>query len=184
MPKLMVAQMTEPISDFNTFFVAISPILGSAFLKKVGEKHSNPWPIIGDFSNGKNILKGQDCLQTSVELAGETEEGYLLLTSFVPPVKPNMTYLIPAMNIPVVADTMNNFQMIMPAGVDKFNIQYGREFFQISALVARADGKLLNASMINRLTLKLQVNCDSNYQHCQTETPYTEERRLKLLMLP
>ena len=52
MPKLTVAQMTEPISDFNTFFVAISGLLGSSTLKKVGDKYSNSWQIFGDFSNG------------------------------------------------------------------------------------------------------------------------------------
>jgi uncharacterized protein len=184
MPKLTVAQMTEPISDFNTFFVAISGLPGSSTLKKVGDKYSNPWPVIGDFSNGKNILKGQDCLQTSVDLTGVTKEAYTLLTSFMPPAKPNLTYVTAAVDTPVVADTMNNFQMVMPAGGDKFSFQYGREFFQINSVVARDDGKLLSATMSNLLTLKLQVNCDSVYQHCQTKMPYSEERKLTLTMIP
>jgi predicted oxidoreductase len=184
MPPLTVPQMTEPITDFQTFFVAVSPVLGSVFLKKVGDKHLNPWPIVGDFSNGKNILKGQDCLQTSVELTGEGDGGFTMLTSFMPPAKPNLTYLIPAMNTPVVADTMNNFQMLTPAEGDKLNLQYGREFFQISSVIARADGKLLSANMINRLTLQLQTGCDSTLQHCQPALPYAEERKLTLILLP
>jgi predicted oxidoreductase len=183
MPPLTIPQMTEPITDFQTFFVAVAPVLGSVFLKKVGDKHTNSWPIIGDFSNGKNILKGQDCLQTSVELTGERDEGYTLLTSFMPPAKPNLTYLVPAMDTPVVADTMNNFQMVMPVGKDRFNIQYGREFFQINSIMAKSDGKLLSAKMINWLTLKLQTNCDSTYQHCRPAIPYEEERILTLTLL-
>ena len=123
-------------------------------------------------------------MQTSVKLTGESEEAYMLLTSFMPPVKPNLTYLTRAMNTPVVADTMNNFQMVIPAGNDKFNIRYGREYFQINSVVGKADGKLLNAWMINELTLNTQARCDSAYQHCAAVIPYSEERKLTLTMLP
>ena len=184
LPPLNIPQMTEPITDFNTFFVAVAPVLGSAFLKKVGDKHTTPYPLIGDFSNGKNILEGQDCLATTVELTGEYGEGYTLLTSFMPPVKSTLNYLIPAMNTPVVKDTMNNFQMVMPAGDDKFNLQYGREFFVVSSVMAKTDGRLLNAKMNNRITLKRLVNCDSTFKHCESELPYSEERILTLTLLP
>jgi predicted oxidoreductase len=184
MPPLNIPQMTEPIADFNTFFVAVAPVLGSAYLKKVGDKHITPWPIAGDFSNGKNILKGQDCLQTTVELTGEYGEGYTLLTSFMPPAKSALKYLIPAMNTPVVKDTMNNFQMVMPAGDGKFDLEYGREYFVVSSVMSRTDGKLLSGKMINEVTLKRQNNCDSTFNHCESEMPYSEERILTLTLLP
>jgi hypothetical protein len=74
--------------------------------------------------------------------------------------------------------------MLMPADGGKFNIHYGREFFQVSSVIARTDGKLISASMINLLKLQLKINCDSTYQHCQAEMPYAEERKLVLKLLP
>ncbi len=53
-----------------------------------------------------------------------------------------------------------------------------------SSVMAKADGKLLKADMINRLTLKRQANCDSTYVHCQSPVPYSEVRKLTLIMLP
>ena len=183
LPKLDVAAMTEPITDLNTFFVAISPTLGALMLKKTGDSVASQIKAIGDFSNGKNILKGQDCLQMAVKLTGQSDDDLRVTTSFLPPAVPNLKYIIPEMQTPVVKDTMNNFQMVMPAGPDKFNVQYGREFFYIHSRVKKTDGKLLGGDMSNSLTLKLKINCDKDYQHCAFEMPMTIERTLTLEML-
>jgi hypothetical protein len=180
LPELAVATMTEPITDLNTFFVAISPALGALKLGKAGDKYTKPEPTIGDFSNGKNILKGQDCLQTSVRITGETNADLFVETAFLPPTATCLRYIIPDLNTPVIPDTLNNFQMVMPAGNARFNLQYGREFFYIYSRVKKADGKLLSADMSNSLTLKLKVNCDKDYQNCPFEMPISIQRKLTL----
>src|ERR1700753_1054355 len=53
MPKIDVPDMTEPIQDFNTFFVGVSPLIqGMDRLKQSGDSVSTATPVIGDFSNG------------------------------------------------------------------------------------------------------------------------------------
>ena len=183
LPSLTVAGMTEPITDLNTFFVAISPALGALTLKKTGDSFASPIKAIGDFSNGKNILKGQDCLQTTVRVTGKNDSDVFVETSFLPPAVTRLKFILPEMETPVIRDTTNNFQMVMPAGPDKFNVQYGREFFYIHSRVRGADGKLLGADMSNSLTLKLKINCDKDYQHCAFEMPMSIQRKLVLELL-
>jgi hypothetical protein len=182
-PKIKEASMTGPITDFNTFLVAVSPQLGATKLSKQGEVQTNPQPVTGNFENGSTILKGLDCLQTSVQLDEVHPDHVVVTTHFLPPAQPCLSYLLPEMDIPVVKDTLNNFQMVVPAGKERFNIQYGREYFIIRSVVRTSDGKITSATMNNVLTLKLKLNCDSDYKDCKGEFPFTIERKLTLELL-
>jgi hypothetical protein len=102
-----------------------------------------PTPVIGDFSNGKTILKGEDYLQIGIRIIGETPQKVYLITSFMPPSKEGMLYLLPEMNKPVVKDTLNNFQMVIDAGNGTVHVQYGGEYFYVNSMVDKSDGKLL-----------------------------------------
>ncbi|TDX00338.1 alginate lyase family protein [Dinghuibacter silviterrae] len=183
LPPLTVPDMTEPITDFNTFFVAISPQAGVNHLSRVGDSFAMPSPVIGRFGNGVNILKGEDCIQTTLYLSGSDKDKNSVLATFMPPAKPGLTYFTSDMNTPVVKDTPNNFQMVMPAGGGKFHLQYGREYFVIQSVIRKTDGKLLGGDMYNALTLSLHVNCDSAYQHCQATLPMAIERKLTVELL-
>jgi hypothetical protein len=87
------------------------------------------------------------------------------------------------MNTPVVADTINNFQMVMPTGPEQYIVQYGREYFYINSTVRKKDGKIINATMFNKLNLKLKINCNKEYKNCQFEMPFSEQRNLRLELL-
>jgi hypothetical protein len=183
-PKIKEASMTGPITDFNTFLVAVSPQLGATKLSRQGESQTNPQPVTGNFANGSTILKGLDCLQTSVQLEEIHPDHVVITTHFLPPAQPCLSYLLPEMDTPVVKDTLNNFQMVVPVGKDRFNIQYGREYFIIRSIVRKSDGKITVATMNNVLTLKLKYNCNGQYKDCKGEFPFTIERKLTLELLP
>ena len=183
LPKITIASMTGPITDLNTFLVAISPKLGSDKLHAASDTFANPKPVTGNFSNGKTTLHGSDCLQTSLQLDKLSVDTALLTTRFLPPAQPCLNYLVPEMKEPVVKDTANNFQMVMPVGKDKFNIQFGREYFVIGSVIRRSDGKLLSAVMNNSLSLQLNLNCDSSYANCQTSFPFLIDRRVMLELI-
>jgi hypothetical protein len=100
-----------------------------------------------------------------------------LQTAFLPPSKPCFSYLTGEMNTPIIADTLNNFQMSMPAGDGKVNLQYGREFFYINSHISKADGKIENAEQYNALSLKMKINCDSSYRNCQAVIPFPRNER-------
>ena len=182
-PKIEQPGMTGCITDFNTFWVAISPGLEVGRLRHKGDSVMKAAPVRGDFSNGKTILKGEDYLAVKVRMTGETSNDVQLLTSFMPPREAGMQYLLPEMATPVVKDTLNNFQMVMAAGNDHVHVQYGRESFYINSTIRKSDGELLQADMYNILNLHLKVNCDSAWSHCQADMPFKIERRLVLELL-
>jgi len=184
LPKIDVAEMTEPIQDFNTFFVGISPqIQGIEHLKNSGDSTATKDPIIADFSNGTYILKGQDCLDIMMKLVKTTRAETMLFTLFAPPKQNKLTYLLPDMNTPVFSNTPNNFQMVAPAGKGLFMVNYGREYFYINTTIRKSDGKIVKADMFNQLNLKIKVNCNNEYKNCQIEIPFAEQRKLTLELL-
>lgn len=183
LPKIEVPDMTEPIQDFNTFFVAVSSLVGATKLNNKGDSIINKEPVKADFSNGSYILKGEDCIAISLKMTDITKNQVMILTTFSPPSQPRLSFLTPDMNVPVVPNTINNFQMVMQTGAEKYMIQYGREYFNINSTIQKSDGKIINATMFNQLNLKIKINCDKEYKNCQFETPFSEQRNLRLELL-
>ena len=183
LPKIDVSDMTEPIQDFITFFIAVSPIVGISSLQKINDSFAIKEPVKADFSNGSTILKGEDCIAISVHLKKIDNKTASLYTAFLPPSKQCLAYLLPEMSVPVVSDVINNFQMVLQTEPNKYLIQYGREFFYINSEIRNSDGKILSAKMFNQLNLKMKINCDNDYKNCQFEMPFYEERHLQLELL-
>ena len=183
LPKIEIPEMTEAIEDFQTFFVAISPMLGAYRLGKTGDSAIMPQQIKADFSNGANIKKGDDCFAISVRMIGEKTDEVIIQTRFMPTSKPCFPYILAEMNTPVIKDTANNFQEVTQTGNDQFTIQYGREMFYINSTIRKSDGKILHAEMFNTLNLKTHTNCNSEYKNCQDASPTSMQRNLRLELL-
>lgn len=184
LPKIDIADMTGEITDFNTFIVAISPKLGINTLKKKGDVYVHKEMIKGDFSNGKDIVIGNDCLAVQAALKEVTNKNVMIETSFLPPADTCLRFLTTDMTKPVTPDTLNNFQMVKPFAGNRYNVLYGKEYFIINSTVQKKDGKLTQATMINRLALKIKVYCDAQYANCQSTMPFSILRNLKLELLP
>jgi hypothetical protein len=183
-PKIEVPEMTEPIQDFNTFFVAASSMVGATKLTNKGDSITlNKNGVIADFSNGSYILKGEDCIAFSVRMTDNTNDQVMIRTTFFPPANSCLTFLTPDMNTSVVPNTINNFQMVMQTAPDKYMVQYGREFFYVNSTIQKSDGKIIHATMFNQLNLKMKINCDKDYKNAQFEMPFSEVRNLILELL-
>jgi hypothetical protein len=184
LPKLQVADMTGEITDFNTFYVAISPKLGVAGLKQKGDQHQQQAPLQGNFANGKDILAGNDCIVISLLLEEKDKNTVSIKTSFLPPADSCLHYLTSDMSAPVEPGTINNFQMVRAFSGSRVNVLYGREDFIINTNIQQRDGKIATATMINNLHLKIKLNCDDQYAGCQMTMPFTIQRTLQLELLP
>lgn len=182
-PKLDVADMTGPVTDFITFFVAVSPQSLITTLQKKGDSLLVKEPARGNFTNGTSILHGEDCLAIRDYVTDVTSGTVKLRTLFLPPAKPCLTFLQDDMNKPVTAGVLNNFQMVQPAAPGKYNVLFGNEEFTINSVVRRKDGKITGADMSNTLHLTLRMNCDGEYKNCQMEMPFHIQRNLKLELL-
>ena len=179
-PAIEVASMTGAITDFNTFFVATSPQLGVLQLAKVGDSIAKTEPVKGDFSNGKSILKGDDCLDVKIHFYKDTLGTVRLKTIFLPPAKQCLAYIIDDMQKAVIPGVPNNFQMVQPNGNEKYNVFYGAEEFSIHSMVRKSDGKLLVGIMENLLVLQAKFQCDAGYKNCQGPYPFHIKRILKV----
>jgi len=184
MPKMdAVPDMTEPIEDFHTFFVAVSPLLGAYALKKPGDSIVLGQSIRGDFANGANIIRGEDCLKVSLRMIEETNKYVKIYSGFLPGTKSCFSFIMPEMNTPVIKDTANNFQEVMQTGRDTYTVQYGREMFYIISTIRKEDGKIIRAELFNTLNLLTRPNCSSTYSNCSPARPYSEQRNIVLELL-
>jgi hypothetical protein len=116
---------------------------------------------------------------TLVELQSETAR---YETRFMPPAKGCIDMLKPWMEAEVVEGTPNNFQQQMDLG-GAAAVMWGREEFVVNSTVRRSDGRILAATMDNRLDLKLKVGCDANLDSCKHELPMKIRRDLTLELL-
>jgi hypothetical protein len=153
-------------------------------LQKKGDRFQKKEPVKGDFSNGKDIVKGMDCLQVSMTFIDENKEQVKLFTTFQPPADSCLNYLLEEMRTPVVKDTINNFQMVRNMNNGAYGVFYGREFFDINTTIKKKDGKITQATMYNLLSLKVKQHCDYEYKNCRLEIPGTIKRELVLELLP
>ena len=182
-PKIEVPGMTGPITDFITFFVAVSPQSRITTLEKKGDSLIKKETAKGNFANGKTILYGEDCLAIKAYVTDVSREAVKLRTLFLPPTQPCLTFLLDDMKKQVTNGVINNFQMVQPAGPGKYNVHFGNEEFTINSIVRREDGKIAEADMSNTLHLRLRMNCDTAYKNCQMEVPFQIQRNLKLELL-
>ncbi len=181
-PKIDVPGMTGPITDFITFFVAVSPQSRINTLEKKGDSLIKKETVKGNFANGKSILYGEDCLAIKGYITDVTSASVKLRTLFLPPTQPCLSFLLEDMNAAVTTGVLNNFQMVQPAG-GKVNVLFGNEEFTINSVVSRKDGKITAAEMSNTLHLKMRMGCDSAYKNHQMEAPFHIQRNLKLELL-
>lgn len=183
LPTIADAGMTGEITDLNTFFVAISPRLGIDKLHKPGDNFQKPENVKGNFSNGKDILKGEDCLAVITSFTNKTWPVAIVTSDFQPPKTSCLNYFSAEMQQPVAGDTINNFQMVRSSSPNKVNLFYGRESFFIKSAVDMRDGKLLSAEMVNHLKLNLKLNCNTDYNDCQNSFPFTIQRKITIDLL-
>ncbi|WP_127129911.1 hypothetical protein [Pseudoflavitalea rhizosphaerae] len=180
LPVIQDAGMTGEITDFNTFFVAISPKLGINELHKPQDIFYKPERVKGNFSNGKDILRGEDCLTVTNTLLRTDYAHAWIKTEFKAPADTCLSFYSSDMKQPVTGDTINNFQMVRFAGPGKVNLFYGKEVFTIASTLDLKDGRLKAAAMNNTLRLNLKLNCNTDYTDCQNSFPFTIQRNVQL----
>jgi hypothetical protein len=178
LPPLSVSEMTGEITDLNTFYVAISPAL---HIQHLGPNHLSFKDSVlkGNFADGKEIIKGDDCIQVTQKLLVRDNEITLIETSFTPPY---YTCINPFIDT-IGKDTFKmpcNFQMIRKSAGDKVNLLWGTEDFVITSTLDNRTGQLVKAEMINRLNLRMRYNSSPDLKTYDAEIPLTIRRVLHL----
>jgi hypothetical protein len=173
--------MTGEITDLNTFYVAVSPMLHvqklstSLFSFKDSVLH-------GNFTDGKQILSGEDCIEVTQKLLTHDSKITLIETSFLPPARVCIIPLIDTIGKQFIS-APNNFQMIRKGNGDKVNLLWGIEEFTIQTTIDNHTGQILKAEMINLLNLKMRYNSSADLKTFEAEFPLTIKRILHLELL-
>ncbi len=182
LPKLNMAEMTGDITDLNTFFVAIAPALNAQKLSSQHPTFVNEEFRHGNFADGREILQGADCLQVTQKLIETNKQFTIVETSFRPP---------PSFCLKPLSDTSGrnlfdqfyNIEFVRRSTGDKVNYFWGVETFTITTKLDNASGQITEASMINRLNLKMRYNASPDLKTHEAELPITIRRALTLELL-
>lgn len=180
-PKLNVPQMTGPITDLITFWVALSPKVGADKLHAVGAGRTLQKPFGGDWANGASLPVGRDQTVVTSQLIALTPKTTTFKTSFLPPSGAGIQMAHPFMTKRVVSTAPNNFEQVQAIGDGEFDAMWGNERYVITETVDRKSGQIIHATMDNYLKLKLRVQCDAGFKRCGPEFPFTITRKETLV---
>lgn len=184
MPDLVVPEMTGMITDLFTYYVAVSSSLGVTEVHEPGDVYTGGEPVVGDWSDDLGTPVGQDCIVPSIELVDLDEARDLARfeTRFEVPDTPDcLEWVHESWSTPVVDGQMNNFQQVVDVEGDMFAM-YGVEWFTIRTDVDASDGRILEATMDNRLDLQLLGGCDAEWQNCGYVGQLVIERQEQLAL--
>lgn len=167
------------VTDLQTFYVAVSRGLGIGHLKAVGDSHTRPDLVIGDFEDGQVILSGRDCTQATLLLKAMTAETVVIESRFEPPAASCLGADAPDQTHDVAAAAPDNFHMVRRAGDQVLDLG-GHESFVIVSTLRRSDGQLLAAEMDNRLDLAGRICSDATLAQCSPVPPILRVRHVSL----
>jgi hypothetical protein len=177
-PPLTIPDMTGEITDLNTFYVAVSPALHVQKLSKSNPVF-NDSILHGQFADGKQIISGEDRIEVIQKLIKQDKHISIVQTSFLPPSKLSITPLIDTIGKQSF-DQPNNFQMVRKVAGDKVNLMWGVEQFTITTKLDNHTGKILEAKMVNTLTLRMRYNASADLLTYDGEIPLNIRREVVL----
>jgi len=182
LPKLTVPDMVGEITDLNTFYVAIAPALNAQKLSLKNNIFQNKEIRRGNFADSINILYGTDCIQVTQRLISSNRQYSIVETQFLPPTSACLEPLIDTIGKRIF-DYPNNFQMIRAGANGKVNLFWGVEQFTISSKIDNKTGQIIEAEMINLLTLRMRYNATPDLKSYDAELPVTIRRVVRLELL-
>jgi hypothetical protein len=182
LPKLTIPSMVGPITDLNTFFVAIAPASGAHKLSDKDTVIKNGTVREGNFADSINILYGRDCIEVSQHFISTDKKYTIIRTDFTAPDSFCLTPLIDTIAIKTF-DKPNNFQMIQQEPGGRKNLYWGVETFSITSKIDNRTGAIADATMENTLNLRIRVQISADLRTYLSEIPFLIKRSIHLELL-
>ena len=175
--------IVELVTDLYTFLHAVSPRAGIGELKRVGDTYDNPVLMTGDFVDEDEYLVGEDVYAQHLRFVSLDANTVHYQTDALPPSEPVVKMHRPWMQPPVCGDQPNNFQMVQRRG-QGFIVSWGCEEFRISSRVDRESGRILFASMDDRLHWRVRFCSDEKLTNCLERPDFRKRRDVTLTLRP
>ncbi len=176
-------QLIGPVTDLMTFYADLFVALHKGTLREPGDHFDVPSPATGSWADGTYVLVGEAALDLALTLTEVDEHGGVarLLIKHVPPDTPQIRIPAAWMREPV-ADTPNNHVQVRKAGA-KYVASIGKETFDVALEVSLADGRIVSATMENRVE-EIARDCrDIELTDCGEARPSPTVRHIEMALV-
>ena len=173
--------LVGPAVDLLTFYADVQIAMREPGLVQSGDhvyvNDGNP----NSWADGSRIVTGEDVIDFDITLADVSlaDSVITLVIKHVPPARPAITLKAPWMRAPVDGSP-NNWVQVARRDSGRFVASVGRETFTASIRLSLADGKVLAATLDNRVDV-LERECrDSLLTLCGEPVRYRIGRRIEI----
>ena len=173
--------LVGPMTDFLTFYVDLWLAAKAGAITHPGDHFYFKRGTPSSWADGGRVLIGESSVDFDLTLK-ELKPTYRIATVVIrhlPPEQPEIKLPVDWMREPV-ADTPNNWVQLEKTKDNRYLAAVGKEIFEVQATLSLVDGKILFATMDNRVQTLERECADSALTKCNGAKPHLIERRIEI----
>lgn len=177
-------RLIGPITDLITFYVDVWLAARSGKLTHPGDHYYFEQGTPHSWADGTHVLLGQSSIDFDFTLKdiNRTSNTVTLIARHVPPAETQVK--IPAKWMrKSVADTPNNWVTVQKMKDGKFLGAVGQETFADDIVLSLSDGRILSATMDNRVQTVERECTDSSVTQCGEPKPHFIRRQIEISLM-
>lgn len=176
-------RLQGPILDFFTFYVDLWLANRIGALQHPGDHFYMPMPQVGSWGDDAHVLIGKDQVDFDLNLQSldPAKQVAMVVVHHVPPAHPNLDFPAAWMQTPV-ANAPNNWVEVTKLQDGKYQAGAGKETFDDSITLSTEDGRILSATMDNRIVTSSRVCDDAALTKCGEAQPHTIHRFIEITL--
>ncbi len=174
-----------PITDMLTFYADLWLAMQQVNFDHAGDHAYVKFGTTASWADGNYVVLGEDSIDFDLTLKDVDSAKQLatLLVRHVPPKEPAVKLPVEWMRVPV-SDTPNNWVEAKKNNAGKYDVEVGKETFDVEIKVNLADGKILSATLHNPVEAIKKECSDGAFSSCGDATPHHILRQIELRLVP
>jgi hypothetical protein len=178
-------RLIGPITDFLTFYADLYLAVKTGQLNHAGDHVYVKLGTPVSWADGQRVLLGESSVDfdLTLEKVNPSEKAATLFVRHIPPEKSEIKVSTDWMRKPV-ADTANNWVTVQKTSEGKFLAGIGKETFDVTITVDLTDGKILSATLDNRVETIERECTDSALTSCGDSKPHSIRRQIEMSLEP
>jgi hypothetical protein len=174
-----------PITDMLTFYSDLWLAMQQGTLNHAGDHAYVKFGTAASWADGNYVLLGEDSIDFDLTLkdVDSAKQVATLLVQHVPPKEPAVKLPADWMRVPV-SDTRNNWVEAKKNNAGKYDVEVGKEIFDVEIKISLLDGKMLSATLHNPVEAIKKECSDVAFSNCGGSTPRHILRQIELRLVP
>jgi hypothetical protein len=175
------SRLVGPMTDFLTFYVDLWLAAKTGQITHPGDHFYFRRGTPSSWADGSRVLIGESSVDFDLTLkdVNPTDGIATVVIMHLPPEKPEIKLPADWMRKPV-ADTPNNWVQLQKTKDNRYLAGVGKETFEVQITPSLVDGKILFATMDNRVETLERECADSALTKCSDAKPHLIERRIEI----